>query len=126
MKESAIRKIIREALDDTIPQKPPKVDWRGVEEFKGVKGNQRENSKITEEIFEKYPHIEAALLTVTSHHAIEYGIGDIWDAGNYIVFYFYQSGMITKKANRYMEKYNMQIQIAMGDGYTFNVSVRKK
>jgi len=124
MKESAIRKIIREALDDTIPQKPPKVDWRGVEEFKGVKGNQAKNREIAEQIFEKYPHMQMIIKNIVGDHGIRYAIGNIWDAGNYLVFYFYQSGQVTNL--KYFEKYNVQLQIAMGDDYNFNVSIRKK
>ena len=115
MKESKIRQIIREEV---------KVDFMGTEEFKGVKGNQAKNREIAEQIFEKYPHMQMIIKNIVGDHGIRYAIGNIWDAGNYLVFYFYQSGQVTNL--KYFEKYNVQLQIAMGDDYNFNVSIRKK
>jgi hypothetical protein len=92
-----------------------------------VKGNQTANSKAYEEIIKDFPHIGNIISKL--YISTDYAIGNIWDSGNSIVFYFYQSMGINfsnKELIELMMKYEVSTQVNMGDAYKFNISINKK
>ncbi len=92
-----------------------------------VKGNQTTNSNAYKEIVKDYPHMENIIGRMFI--STDYAIGNIWDSERKIVFYFYQSmGMNFHDMEllTLMNKYDVSVQVCMGDGYNFNVCIDKE
>ena len=91
-----------------------------------VKGNQTANSAAYKEIIKDFPHMEDIMVKFLA--PTKYGIGNIWDSEKRIVFYFYQSMVVNfhdMEVLTMMNKYDVSIQVNMGDDYKFNISIDK-